>query len=569
MTTSASASSGAHKLVLSGLKPDNNPEKPENGLAGLKHWRQDLMAGLVVATISTPFSIGIAIASGAPPITGLTSAIIAGFVLPFLGGSFVTISGPAAGLAPVLYAAMMTLGGTLEAGYPLLLPVIFIAGVVQIILSKLKAARFSAIFPAPVVEGMLTAIGLLIIVKQLPQLFGHPFKAHAFWGLFFEAPHGFLMANHTVFGLGLATLITIPVIAKLGDGKKWSQIFPPKILAVILFTLVSLFLTLDPKFRLNIPDNPLHGIVFPHFAELFAQVTLWKAAITLVIMLTLIDGIESLATINAVDKIDPFRRKSDPEQTLFAMGVSNICSSLIGGLTIIPGGVKSTANIMAGGRTQWANFYNAAFLLVFLLFLRPVMNTIPLSILSALLVFTGYKLCRPSVWKKMASVGWDQALVFVTTVLLTLNIDLLWGILGGTALAVLSNYMLALSSPTNAKISFWGMFQNPVKHQDVEAGVVHLYFNKPLLCTNYMHLKKALDNVSYQGISGIQLHLDDGVTMVDHTTLDHLQHFMDGYKNDYDISVDIIGLERMKKLSQKSTATHLLDDSLIQMMEAG
>ena len=569
MTTSTNALSNVEKTDLTAFKTEYSAEKPENGIAGLKHWRQDMMAGLIVATISTPFSIGIAIASGAPPITGLTSAIIAGFVLPFLGGSFVTISGPAAGLAPVLYAAMMTLGGSLEAGYPLLLPVICLAGFVQIILSKLKAARFSAMFPAPVVEGMITAIGLLIIVKQLPHLFGHPFKSHEFWGIFFEAPHRFFMANPTVLGLGLATLIVTAVIAKLGEGKQWSKVFPPKILAVILLTVVSLFLALDSKFRLNIPANPLHGIVFPHFAELFAQVNLWQAAITLVIMLTLIDGIESLATINAIDKIDPYRRKSNPDTTLFAMGVSNICSSLIGGLTIIPGGVKSTANIMAGGRTQWANFYNAMFLLMFLLFLRPVMNSIPLSILSALLVFTGYKLCRPSVWIKVAGVGWDQALIFCMTVFLTLNIDLLWGILGGTALGVLTNYVVALSSPTKIRTSFWAMFQNPVGRQNIDAGVVHLHFNKPLVCTNYMHLKKTLDTIPHTGVSAIKLHLDLGVTIVDHTTLDHLQHFIDGYQKDYGISVDIIGLERMKKLSQKNTATHLLDDSSLQMMEVG
>ena len=139
-------------------------EKPENGLAGLKHWRQDVVAGLLVSLISLPFSLGIAVASGAPPIAGLVSAIIAGFLLPFMGGAYVTISGPAAGLAPVLLAAMTALGrGDREAGYPLLLAVICVAGVLQIFLSWMKAERFSAMFPSSVVEGMLAAIGLLII----------------------------------------------------------------------------------------------------------------------------------------------------------------------------------------------------------------------------------------------------------------------------------------------------------------------------------------------------------------------------------------------------------------------
>src|SRR5690348_2528380 len=162
-------------------------EKPQNGLAGLKHWRQDLAAGLVVSLISMPFSLGIAVASGAPPITGIISAIIAGFVLPFLGGSYVTISGPAAGLAPVLLAGMLALGnGNLETGYPLLLVAIFFTGAVQVVLAKLKLARFAAIFPAAVVEGMLCAIGLLIIVKQIPLLLGVKFVAHDFWEIVAE-----------------------------------------------------------------------------------------------------------------------------------------------------------------------------------------------------------------------------------------------------------------------------------------------------------------------------------------------------------------------------------------------
>src|SRR3954466_14424698 len=174
-------------------------EKPENGLAGLKHWRQDMVAGLVVSLISLPFSLGIALASGAPPICGLISAIIPGLVLPFLGGSYVTISGPAAGLAPVLLASMLLLGrGDRAVGYPLLLGAICLTGLVQVVLARFKAARFSALFPASVVEGMLAAIGLLIIAKQLPLLFGRHFEAHDFWPILREAPSQFLRMDPKV-----------------------------------------------------------------------------------------------------------------------------------------------------------------------------------------------------------------------------------------------------------------------------------------------------------------------------------------------------------------------------------
>ncbi len=169
-------------------------EKPQNGLAGLKHWRYDLRSGFMVAMISLPFSMGIAITSGAPPVCGIISAIIAGFVLPFLGGSYVTISGPAAGLAPVLFAGMIMLGNASWAGrrarpscsrrgirscwWPSASPALL-----QVVLAKLKVARLSAIFPAAAIEGMLAAIGLLIIVKQIPLFMGVKFEAHEFWAI--------------------------------------------------------------------------------------------------------------------------------------------------------------------------------------------------------------------------------------------------------------------------------------------------------------------------------------------------------------------------------------------------
>ena len=181
------------------------------------------------------------------------------------------------------------------------------------------------------------------------------------------------------------------------------------------------------------PEAPLaNGIVLPDFAGVWSTTRrLWLSLVLLVVTLVLIDGTESLATIAAVDKLDPYRRKSDPDRTLLAMGVSNVASSMLGGLTIIPGIVKSTANILGGGRTQWANFYNACFLLTFLIFGRDLINMVPTCVLASILVFIGYKLCRPKVWLHMAKIGKEQLAIFATTVLVTVTTDLLVGILVG------------------------------------------------------------------------------------------------------------------------------------------
>ena len=335
-------------------------EKPRNGLAGLKHWRYDLRSGFTVAMISLPFSMGIAITSGAPPICGIMSAIIAGFILPFLGGSYVTISGPAAGLAPALFAGMILLGHArlghsasqselLAVGYPLVLVAIAFAGVLQVILAKLKVARLSAIFPAAAIQGMLAAIGLMIIVKQIPLFMGVKFEAHEFWAVLAEVHRHVQTMSHQVFALGVGCLAALFVLSVIPG--RLLKVMPPPVWAFFAGTVVSTsILKLDKPHLINVPDSLKRGVVFPHFGDAFTHAALWFPLAYLVITLLLIDGTESLATIAAVDKLDVYRRRSDPDRTLLAMGVSNGASSLLGGLTIIPGIVKCTANILGGGR---------------------------------------------------------------------------------------------------------------------------------------------------------------------------------------------------------------------------
>jgi carbonic anhydrase len=552
-------------------------EKPRNGLAGLKHWRYDLRSGFTVAMISLPFSMGIAITSGAPPICGIVSAIIAGFVLPFLGGSYVTISGPAAGLAPALFAGMIMLGHArlgrgastselLAVGYPLVLVAIAIVGVLQVILAKLKVARLSAIFPAAAIQGMLAAIGLMIIVKQIPLFMGVKFEAHEFWAVLGEVPHHVRSMSPQVFALGVGCLAALFALSALPG--RLLKVMPPPVWVFLVGTVVSIFiLKLDKPHLINVPDPLKHGVVFPQFGEVFTDAALLLPLAYVVVTLLLIDATESLATIAAVDNIDVYRRRSDPDRTLLAMGVSNGASSLLGGLTIIPGIVKSTANILAGGRTQWANFYNACFLLTFLLFGRDLINMVPMAVLAAILVFIGYKLCRPAVWVKIARVGTEQLVVFTLTVFVTVTTDLLIGILTGVGVELLLNLWYVglwhtlrngseFATPSFA-IRFVSLFRNPVSQREFDEGTYHLYLDGPLVCFNLFHVIRELGQLPH-GTQAVYLHVSSRVPIVDHTTGESLRYFLEEFSGqDESPRLVIEGWDHMRPLSNHETSTRI------------
>ena len=554
-------------------------EKPQNGIAGLKHWQYDLRSGFMVAMISLPFSMGIAITSGAPPVCGIVSAIIAGFLLPFLGGSYVTISGPAAGLAPAIYAGIAWMGGVylgegasseqvMAAGYPLVLVAIAIAGALQVVLAKLKVARLSAIFPAAAIEGMLVAIGLMIIVKQIPLLLGQKFEGHEFWEILAETPSKLRTMNVQVFGLGMACVALLFILSAVPG--RLLKMLPPPVWVFFLGAIGSrMFLSLGPENLINVPSAPLaNGIVLPKFATVFGDPELWLPLAYMMFTLMLIDGTESLATINAVDKLDPFRRRSDPDRTLQAMGVSNVASSMLGGLTIIPGIVKSTANIIGGGRTQWANFYNACFLLIFLIFAREWINMVPTAVLAAILVFVGFKLCRPKVWRQIAHVGAEQFVICAVTVLVTVTTDLLIGVFTGMGLKLVLNVWYSglaevLFAPAEDQRAgfitrFANLFRNPVSGRAYCEGVYDLFFDRPLVCFNLLHVIRELERIPADAQMAC-LHISPRVTLVDHTTSETLLHYVEEHNSQPGSSrrLQVNGLDSMRRLSKHYSGMRL------------
>ena len=518
--------------------------KPQNGLAGLKHWRYDLMAGMQVALISLPLSLGIAVASGAPPVTGVVSAIIAGLIFPFLGGAYVTISGPAAGLAPALLAGMLMLGnGDLAAGYPLLLVAICLTGLVQVILSMFRAGKWVAMFlPVTVVEAMLAAIGVMIIIKQLPSLFGDlAAPAKSMLGSIVALPQSFLRSDMEVFAIGALSLFLMFFLNR--TRRAWLRKIPAPLTVCLVGIALGYVTGLDTKYLITMPADILQGgITLPAFAAVWNRPELWAGVFVIVITLTLIDGIESLATIKAVDKIDPFRRKSHPNVTLRAMGISNMVSSIFGGLTIIPGGVKSRVNIDAGGRTLWANFANALFLIVFLFFAKDIISRIPLAAIGAILVYVGWRLCEPAVFRKTFAIGRDQALVFLVTVAAILATDLLVGILIGAGAEILMlGYLLSpsLRLVLTGRLglaqflvilgrSMATLFRSPVINikQETENGRTNSRLSlSSVVGFNLLPLDRALGAIPAH--TGVTLAMSESGRIIDHTAMEYLHQFQE------------------------------------------
>ncbi len=539
--------------MTSSLKLKKQEEAPANGLKGLKHWRQDMLAGLVVALVSVPLSLGIAIASGAPPICGIWSEVIAGIVIPFLGGAYVTISGPAAGLAPVLYSGILTLGhGDMDKGYRLITGVILLVGVFQIILTWCKAARFSYVFPNAAIQGMLSSIGFLLIAKQIPNFIGQHYKAHEFWNMVFETPHEFVHLHPKVFAISCICLALLFIIPNLKI-RIFRQI-PPQLIVVVVAVILGAIWHIDEKFLVTVPANPLqNGIVSPDFHALFSDPALVGSIFLIVLTLAFIDGTESLATILAVDKIDPWHRKSNPDRTLLAMGVSNICSSLVGGLTIIPGIIKSTTNIHSGGRTQWVNFYNALFLIIFLLAAAQIIHMIPLGALAAVLIHIGWKLAGPHKWKLMFSLGSEQVLIYITTILVTVSTDLMVGILAGILLKFVFLVEYSLKAVHGYQFSvIANLFKNPVTNFEENENSTILHIGGPMVCFNSLYLRSACDK-AYDRRKPIIIQINSSVNVIDHSTSTYLKSFQQDCER-VGIDYSITGLRTLKARTEEPTS---------------
>lgn len=488
------------------------------------------MAGFLVFLIALPLSLGVAIASGFPPMAGIISAIIGGVLVSRINGSVLTITGPAAGLIVVIFTAVQSLGqDDMQAGYRYTLAAILVSGVLQIAMGHFKAGRLAAFFPASVVHGMLAAIGLIIITKQLPVMVG----------LQVQSPATILQSMLQLFEVEaffnprIALIALIALCILIG----WPQINHPHLkkipapLLVILsgigmgygFDLTAfhpdaLFnqpdsIDIDGPFLVAIPDSLANSIVFPDFSKV-ASMAFWES----VISITLVGSLETLLSAAAVDKLDPGKRYSDLNRDLQAIGVGNTLAGMVGGLPMIAEIVRSSANIEYGARSGWANCFHGLFLLVFVLLFPHFIDRIPLASLAALLVYTGYRLTSPQAFAKTLDLGRQQLLIFVVTIISILASNLLLGVLVGIVSKLLMHLFRGVALKDVICLSFH------VQRQAEDVYVVKV--SGSAIFSNFIALKSELAGL--QKSKTVLFDLSD-VYLIDHTVMD----FIHDYRNDY------------------------------------
>jgi MFS superfamily sulfate permease-like transporter len=518
-------------------------DKPKDWVEGLKeNFSTDLTSGFIVFLLALPLSLGIAQASGIPPIMGVISAIIGGVIITFITGCKLAIKGPAAGLIVIVAGAVTEFGGGTE-GWKMAAGVMVVAGVLQILFGLIKLGKYVDFFPLSAIHGMLAAIGLIIIAKQIPVLLNdNPVlsKGKGPFELFYDIPMFIANLDPRASLIGVVSLIIMlgwPLVKHKGLSKI------PSPLLVLIFAIPAgmymNFSTTEPEYTLVKVGSLIDSLAIN---ANFTGVNQIGVFIKYVIMFALVGSLESLLTVKAIDLLDPFKRKSNPNKDLIATGIGNTIAAFLGGYPMISEVARSSANIKNGAKTRWANFFHGAFLLVFVLVAYPVLEMIPNAALAAMLIAVGINLAHPKEFVHMFKIGKDQLAIFLTTIIFTLAEDLLIGIAAGIVLKLIIHLFRGVQAKSLFKSSI------ELKENNDEYKVI---LKKSALFSNYLGFKKHVDAIP-EGKT-IIVELAESVELIDHSFMDDLHR----YQHDYELTggtMTIVGLEKMTPVSNHHLA---------------
>lgn len=503
--------------------------KQNNITSFFKTLPKNIFSGFVVSLIALPLGLGLAMASEAPPIAGIITAVVGGVVVSILGGSHVTITGPGNGLVGGLLIAMTVLGPT--GAYA----AIITSGVVLLILGFLRLGKLADFFPSSAIQGMLAAIGLIILGKQFHIMLGNQIKRDGNIDYLLEIPStikGAFLYDNTGFTYaaiaGVLSLAIMVFYSKIRN--KYLQLIPAPMWIVLLSIGFSYYYELvlklpnpiDPAYMIsNIPalGQIVSDIPSPDFSTI-GTIPFWSS----VVALTLIASIESLLSIKAVDKLDPQKRRSNINRDLKALGLATVGSGFLGGLNVVTVIARSSVNVNNGGSNRSSNFFHASFLVLFIALFSTQLTRIPLPALMAILVFTGYKLASPVIVGKIFSIGKEQLLIFFGTLVTTLLVDLITGIIVGVIITfiihIIVNKSLVLFIRNVLK-------PNVLMFKESEGISENSYYvSVKHFCTflNYYRLKEKIEAISEETNIVIDFSMCE---FVDHTVMENLHNYQE------------------------------------------
>ena len=501
-------------------------------LIWLKH---DLPAGLSVFLVALPLCLGIALASGAPLYAGILSGIIGGLVVALISGSQLGVSGPAAGLSTVVLAAIK-----MDGDYRIFLLSVMIAGLFQIVLGFLRLGVIANYFPSSVIKGMLAAIGIILISKQIPVALGY--DQPDFWNCgflsLFSPTHFFgsidNFNHHTTRGAIIITIVSLAVFFILKKYfPKRHTLLPAPLLAVaigIITNLIFSFLASDLLLKhtqlVNIPNNLFAQITFPDFTKLFSRIDIWKDGLIIGLLATL----ETLLCVEAIDKLDVRNRITPVNRELFAQGIGNMLCGLLGAIPMTAVIVRGSANVDAGGRTKLSAFTHGLFLLFAALAIPFVVNMIPYASLAAVLLVTGFNLTQPKLYMNMWSLGWKQFLPFILTIIVILITDLLIGVCIGLLLSIF--FIIQNNFKAEYKIQ---------KSKQHATDVFYIKLNSMVTFLNKVNLKDALDKIPEYSV----LTIDGSESrFIDYDILEIISEYSQK-AHDRHIELHLIGIQKV------------------------
>lgn len=516
-------------------------ETPLEGVKGLQqNWKADIVSGFLVFLIALPLCLAISLASGFPPISGILTAIVGGMFVTLFQGSHLTIKGPAAGMIAIV------LGSVMDLGYETTLAVIVASSVIQVLLGLFRSGKLGDFFPSSAVHGLLAAIGVIIMSKQIYILLGVKPEATNPISLILELPKALLHLNPEVAFIGVLGLIVLFTLPNIKN--KYINKIPAPMLVLLISIPLGYYFQLETEhtylfngemFKIlprsvlvPLPENVLEGLKFPNFAGLFnGKAVYW------IVMFAMVGSLESLLSTKAVDILDPYKRKSNLNKDMLAVGLGNIICGFLGALPMISEIVRSSANINNGAKTKWSNFFHGLFILLFVALFPVVIRHIPMSALASMLCFTGFRLASPKVFKETYKVGKEQLIIFVTTLIVTLATDLILGIFSGIAMKFIIH--IIQGAPLKS------LFVSNVVVESPENGYYTLKVSQAAVFSNYLGFKRKLDSLP----AGSQIKIDlSNAKLIDHTTMEHIHHYGEDYARAGG-KLSIAGLEKFKSLS--------------------